>query len=115
MFEFFKDVMNEINGIDVNTVKEEKRKQREIEKSEKYIFSKSAKRITISFMVLYIIISVLLCLGANGALAILKNIAMAVVALVVIFSLAVGKEKGEKTALISLFVFIVLIMLSITL
>lgn len=116
MFDWFREMGQELSGIDSEVAKKERKEKQELKKLNKFIFSKSAKIGTIILAVLYIVMagSMISFLKNDGEhlLQIIKYIVMSIIAIVVIFSLVFGKKKGEIVALIGAFIFVVGLFLS---
>lgn len=117
MFDWFREIGEELGGIDSATAKKERMEKREQERLNKFIFTRNMKMLIISLGVLYIIMAgstiKMLITAAGSTLLIMKYIVMMLNAAAVIFALCFGKKKGEMIALVGVFIFIVLLFLSI--
>ena len=113
MFDFFKDIIQEAGGIDTVEAKKQREEKREIEKLSRYIFSAKAKRLTLIIGVFYLILSVPMIAVywnvPNNIIPIVKYVTLGIVDIIACMSLLKGTKKGEIVALISGFVFIVLL------
>ena len=116
MFDFFKDIIQEAGGIDTAKAKRQREEQREIEKLSRYIFSVKAKRFIFIIGALYLFISVPMIAvywnAPNNIIPIAKYITLIIVDIITCVALLRGTKKGEIVALISGFVFIVLLYIS---
>jgi cytochrome b subunit of formate dehydrogenase len=119
MFDWFREIADEMHGINTDAARLEKLQKKELEKAERYIFSKKSKTWIIALSVLYIIIaglSIFSIKNFEGTMfIILKNIAMSAIALATIFALLIGGKKGELSALVLIFIFVFCLFLSLTL
>ena len=112
MFDFFKDLYYELNGIDSNAVAEE-RKNKLIEKRKnRFIFSTKAKIIVVVFGILYLVIMGLNVAGLKetGGLSVgfvLRTLLLVAVDISCLVCLLIGKKKMEIAALILIIVFVI--------
>lgn len=58
MFEYFRDIINESRGLDVDALRNEKRQKQVKEKKDKYIFSKKTKKVILVFASVYVLVSI---------------------------------------------------------
>lgn len=112
MFDWFREVGEELRGIDSAAAKKERMEKQEQKKIDRFIFSRGAKALIIVLGLLYIImtictIGVVKNMAENAVAFIVKSILMSIIAIVVIFALLVGKKKGEIVALVGTFIFVV--------
>lgn len=117
MFDWFKEVVMELNGIDSNAARKARMEKREQKKLDYFIFSPVMKALTIVLGVVYIIMAIgVISAVKNMALdsvgIIIRYVLMSIIAIVVIFSLIFGKKKGEIVALVGAFIFVVGMFLS---
>lgn len=117
MFDWFREVAEELSGIDSAAAKKERMEKREQKKLDRFIFSRGAKATIIVLGLLYIIMTVSTLgavknMSANATGVIVKSILMSILAIVVIFALLIGKKKGEIVALVGTFIFVVGVFLS---
>lgn len=116
MFDWFREMGEELSGIDSKLAKKERMEKREQKKLNRFIFSNGSKALVIALGVLYLILagSMIIALkSTTGAIPhIIKYLFMAVVDLVVIFALIFGKRKGEIVALVGSFIFVVCLFVS---
>lgn len=119
MFDWFKEMKLELGGIDSNAVKKERLEKAELKKLNRFIFSKGMKALIVALAVLYILISVSMIIALKSiggqVLQIAKYTAMSILAITVIFALVFGKRKGEMVALITSFIFVIGLFISIVL
>ena len=122
VFDFFREMAEELSGIDSNAARKERQEQKEKEKLDRFIFSKSAKVWIVILAVLYIIMaagSIAALRGSSGTinfgLMVLKYSLMSIDALIVVFALLFGKEKGEIIALAGTFAFVLGLFVSVAL
>ncbi|MBD5403021.1 hypothetical protein HDR58_09560 [bacterium] len=118
MFDWFREIGEELGGIDSVAAKKERMEKKEKERLNTFIFSGKMKLLIICLGILYIIMSgsTIKTLIAEGRIAIIiKRIVMMINAAIVIFALCFGKKKGEIVALIGAFIFVLLLFLSIIL
>lgn len=113
MFDFFKDVANEVWGVDPP------REPMEIPKNEKHIFSKGVKRLVITLGIIYILmagstVGILLSMHDiwEVFLPVAYYIALIGISVFTIIMLLFGKKRGEQLARWSCVVFVVLLLLS---
>ena len=116
MFDWFRDVAEEMGGIDSEAAKKERLAKKEKAKLNRFIFTKTSRAIVIAVGVLYLVSagSVIIGMKATGYIAplIVKFAVLSIVDIGVIVSLITGKKKGEIAALIGCFIFIVILYLS---
>ena len=116
MFDWFREVGEELGGIDSVAAKKERLEKKEQKKLNRFIFSNTTKAIFIVCGVLYLVTagSMIFALkGTEEALPyIAKYIFMSIVDIVVLFALIIGKKKGEIVALVGTFIFVVGLFLS---
>jgi len=119
MFDWFRDMGHELSGLDSQATKRERIEKREQKKLNRFIFTGGTKALIIALGVLYIVMAGSMVIELRGieetASHIAKYIAMSIIAIVVIFSLIIGKKKGEIIALAGTFIFVVGLFLSIVL
>jgi len=121
MFEFFRDITQELGGIDTKKAKQLREENREIDKLSKFIFSRSMKRFVITIGCLYLLLSIILIIslfdmsevhrnsGNSVALGVGKYITLMLIDLTVLASLFIGTKKGEIVALVGVFLFTLLL------
>ena len=111
MFDWISDMVREANGIDSRAAKLERKEKNELKKSKKYIYSKSMKILTFSLGVIYILLAVFtvvtLIKNSSDMTNIIKYIILALIDFVVLFSLIIGKKKGEVVAVIGSGLFVI--------
>lgn len=111
MFDWINDMVREANGIDSRAAKLERKEKNELKKSKKYIYSKSMKILTFSLGIIYILLAVFtivaLIKNSSDMTNIIKYVMLALIDFVVLFSLIIGKKKGEIIAVIGSGLFIV--------
>lgn len=116
MFDWFREMGEELRGIDSEAAKKERMEKRELKKLNRYIFSGGMKALTIALGTLYVVMagSMIMALRTMPQTMpyIVKYVLMSIIAIVVIFALVFGKKKGEIVALIGAFVFVVGLFLS---
>ncbi len=117
MFDWFREVFEEVGGIDPIQAKKERKEKKEEKKLNIFIFSKKMKILFIVLGLLYIIMAgstVAALKETEGALLyIIKYIMQSIIAMIVIFALIFGKKKGEIVAVIGSFIFALGMFLSI--
>jgi len=120
MFDFFRDVVQELGGIDTTLAKKEREEKKEIEKLSRYIFSAGAKKIILTTGGLYLLLTVILIAGTvstanvigsvgNTILQIVKYIFLAAINIIVCVSIIRGTKRGEIIALAGCILFAVLL------
>jgi hypothetical protein len=116
MLDWFREIGQELVGIDSEAAKKERKEKEELKKLNKFIFSKTTKVAIIILAIIYIFMAgnmIYLLKSYKGyLLQIVKYIIMSILAIIIIFSLIFGKKKGEIVALIIGFIFIVMLFLS---
>lgn len=116
MFDWFREVGEELGGIDSMEAKKERLERKESERVNKFIISRRMKFFIISMGVLYIVMAgstVKTFFNAANIFLMIKYIVMMIDAVIVIFALIFGKQKGELVALVGIFLFLLLLFLSI--
>ena len=120
MFNFFRDVALELNGIDTAKAKNERDEKREQEKLSRFIFTKGARRAVITLGFIYVPLSILSIFGAVSeadyfnaqvVFQLTKNILLLLLCVGVCIALFIGGKKGEVFALIGGIVFVILLYL----
>jgi|GEM_PF-6854192 len=112
MFDFFRDIKNEMSGIDVEVAAEERKEKIEKKKQSYFIFSTKMKIIIFTMAVIYLIfsgINIAVVLKLNGEFYLLiKYIFLAALAIGICICLIIKKKNSEIMAIIGIFLFIVL-------
>lgn len=118
MFDWFRELGEELGGIDSIAAKNERKKKQELKKLNCYIFSGSTKVLISALGVLYVVMSTTAIVALKDmkgtAPLIAKHIVMSIIAMVVVLGLIFGKKKGEIVALVGIFIFCVGLFLSIS-
>ncbi|MDD3946211.1 MAG: hypothetical protein PHI19_00030 [Clostridia bacterium] len=114
MFDFFRDMFDEVRGVDPNKVRLERANKKEAEKEARYIFTKKMKVAVYGFGMLYIVMSCFVLFGGGvslwrGAL----QVWMSVLAGVAMLSLVTKTKQGEVASAITIFVFVCFLLGSI--
>lgn len=116
MFDWFREVGEELSGIDCTAAKKERMEKKEQRKLNCFIFSNEMKILIIVCGIVYLVMAGSMIVALKGTaeaiLYIVKHIIMSLVDIVVIFALIFGKKKGELVALIGVFIFVVGLFLS---
>ena len=117
MFDFFREMGEELAGIDSDAARKHRKEKAEQKKLDRFIYTRGMKTLTITLGILYVLIAVsaiiaLRTIASGAGLQIVKYIFMSIVAIVVIFALIFGKKKGEIVAVIGTFIFVVGLFLS---
>lgn len=119
MFDFFRYMADEFSGIDTETAYKEKRereeREREIEKENRIIFSKKAKKIIIGLAVFYLLLTFATVVALKGFMTlpiVLFYIVKMMLAIGTIIALLIGKKKGETTALALIVAFFLIMFVS---
>lgn len=111
MFDWFREMGEELSGIDSTAAKKERMEKREQKKIECFIFTKKNKVLIIVMGIIYLLMSWNMIMLLNGMeksdIYIIKYIIMDLIDIAVIFALICGKRKGEIIALIGSFIFVV--------
>lgn len=110
MFDWFREVGEELIGINSEAAKKERTEKKQCQKGNCFIFSRNMKILFIICGVLYLFMAagtVSILRNQNGSfLAVLKYVLLSFLDLFVLFALLFGKQKGEIAALAGSFVFI---------
>ena len=112
MFDFFKEVYLEAKGVDVEALKAEKKKIKEEQKKNKFIFSRSSKIIIYVFGLVYLLIAglnifLMKDFGGANVYYIMRFLFLSICDIAVLVCLAIGKKQTEVAALILVVVFII--------
>lgn len=111
MFDWFREMGEELGGIDSVASKKERMEKREQKKLNRFIFSSGMKILIIALGVLYVVMAGSMIVALKGTAEatpyIFKYAIMSIVSLVIIFALIFGKKKGEIVALVGSFIFVV--------
>lgn len=109
VFDFFKDVYLEAQGIDSDEARKVREERKEIKKLGRYIFSKKMK-ISISFLAIIYLILVFITfkLGVNSlsVMNVIKYIILSLISLSVVVLFLFKSKKTEIIALVLIIVFI---------
>ncbi len=110
MFDWFKDVVEELNGIDSSYEKEKKLSKVKKQNTKYYIFSKKIKALIISLGLIYLVM-IAITIGIindfyNYKIFVVKSIALMIIDLITIGCISFGKKKGEIIALIGIIIFV---------
>lgn len=119
MFDWFREMGEELVGIDSKAAKKERMEKREQKKLNRFLFSKGSKVLVIILGIIYLIMAGSIISALKGTPKfipyIVKYLFMAIIDLVVIFALIFGKRKGEIIALVGCFIFVVCLFISVVL
>ena len=102
MFDFMKDLYFEMNGFDMEMIKEEKRKKLEREKAETIIFKKKTKIIIMITGFLFLAISIaalIISVQQTNISGIIKNIINIFLDVVTVVCLMIKKKQTEVASL----------------
>jgi len=116
MFDFFRDILLESQGIDSDKAQREKQGKREQKKLARFIFSRSAKTfiyIVGGFYIALAVFNIVSLWGTESKLSIVKYVFLSLVDLSILVSLAINKKRSEIYALIVIVVFLILLYVSI--
>jgi len=120
MFSFLRDIALEINGIDAKKARAEREEKREMEKLNRFIFTKGTKRTIIILGIIYIPLSVTSIVGiisdssyidSDAILKVIISIILLLLCISICTALFIGKKKGEIFAIIGCFVFVAILYL----
>lgn len=111
MFDFFKDIRNELNGIDTQ-IKMEKPK----EEDKVFFFKKSTKRIIVVASITYILLTIfticiLLKTNESNVEYFIRSAIMIPLAVGIIVTSVIKKKKSEIISIVLLLFFLLLVML----
>lgn len=119
MFDFFKDVVREISGIDSESARKQRREKEEREKLNRFIFSQKNKTMIIVLGVLYLVMAIATVSAAknlsNPIATIITYSVLGMLDVATLISLIFCGKKGEIAALICIFLFVCGMVLSIML
>jgi len=111
VFEWFREIGEEIGGIDSAAAKKERLEKKELKKTNRYIFSSGTKALIIVLGAVYLLMAGTMIVTLKGmpetTLQIVKYALMSIIDIVVLFSLIFGKKKGEIIALVGGIIFVV--------
>jgi len=117
LFDFFKDMALELQGIDADAAKAERKHKRETEQKEKFIFTKKMKTMIIVLGILYLLMVISLVVTMKNFRDSVSSLVvysiLGVTDIVVLISLIFGKKKGEFVALVGIFLFLCGLFLSV--
>ena len=113
MFDFFKDIMLEMKGVDTEALHEEMIQEKEEKKKKYFILSKGIKGIIYAFGILYLILSLssLILLKQSGRVEIYYMILTLISSSIVIACLiciSVKNKKAEIAGLILIGIFFII-------
>ena len=119
MLDWFREIAEELSGIDSSAAKKERVVKREQKKSNRFIYSPGMKIVTIFLSILYIVLAISMIRAlreqpGDTTIQIVKYVLMSILASVVSFSLIFGRKKGEIVAIIGTYIFVVGLFLSTT-
>lgn len=124
MFDFFRDIVLEAQGIDSSAAAKERSEKRKVKKflkkKERYIFSKGVKVLVYVFGIMYLIIAGLglLAMKEAGILNVyhlIRSVFLVSCDIAALACLATGKKKAEVIALILVVVFLITLYFSMLL
>lgn len=110
MFDFIKDLYFEMNGFDMEMIKEEKRKKLEREKAETIIFKKNTKIFLLISGSLFLIISVVALIISVQQInigGIIKNIFIIVLDIATIICMMIKKKQTEVASLVGIILILI--------
>lgn len=111
MFDFFEDLYFELNGYDMEKIRQQKLEKLEKEKRETILMTKQTKRIIgIFFLInlLVCVISLIVAIKLYDVGGIVKNILILITTIVTILSLLFKGKSAEVTAIIFMVLTIIL-------
>lgn len=111
MFEFFEDLYFELNGYDMEKIRQQKREKIEKERGETVIMKKQTKRIIAIFFLLNLlvcVISLIIAIKMYDVGGIVKNILILITTIITILSLLFKGKSAEITAIIFMAITIIL-------
>jgi len=121
MFEYFRDIANEMNGIDMKAARLEREERLAQEKLSRFIFSKKIRRTVVVICCVSIFISISIIAVAvntyrenyvgneNIFPVVIWNVLLIIISVIVGVSLLNGTKKGELIALVGSFIYVVLL------
>lgn len=112
MFDFFKDMYLELEGIDREAIEEKEREKSEKKKNEKIIFSRGTKIIVYAVGILYLIMSIsIIYLAVRtktvNAYMVLRYAVIDLIDIACLICLTIKKKKTEIAALVLMIAFMV--------
>lgn len=104
MFDFMKDFYLEINGFDMEKVKEERKQKLEKEKAETIIFKKKTKKYFLIVGAILLIISVLGLAASSGQsqAGVIKNTLIILLDVATMICMVIHKKETEVASLIGM-------------
>lgn len=111
MFDFLKDIILEVNGIDSEAVKEEEKIAQEKKKKDRFIFSKKMKIFIFIFGIIYLLlagfnIATIKAVGGLNLYIGMRFIVLILMDVSCMVCLVIGKKQTEIAALILIIIFI---------
>lgn len=120
MFDYFRYVADELNGIDGEKAAQFRKEKEEREKAEIYIFSKKAKLLFKILGLFFFIVSIFTLLfiketDSDSILNVIITILQGIVSVEVAICMVIKKEKAELWGLVGMGLFVLLLLISIAL
>lgn len=111
MFDFFRDIYLELNGVDSDAAEKERQAKKEQKRKERFIFSGSAKVVAFILGILYLLLagsslSLLIESGSLDVFKIIRYVFLILCDIAALVCLAIKKKKTELAALIVMIIFI---------
>lgn len=111
MFDFFEDLYFELNGYDMEKIRQQKKEKLEREKGEIILISKQTKRIIAIFFLLNLlvcVISLIVAIKMYDIGGIIKNVLILITTIITIMALLFKGKSAEVTAIVFMVITIIL-------
>ncbi len=111
MFDFFKDLYFELNGYNMEKIREQKKEKLEQEKRGTILLKKTTKKIILIFFLLNLpvcVISLIVAIKIFDTAGIIKNIIILISTIITIFALLFKGKGAEVTAILFMILTILL-------
>lgn len=112
MFEYFRDIYLESQGIDCLAAEKIRNEKKEIKRLERYLFTKKMKALVIVLGIIYLAIAGGNLYALKGSsdmwLVYLRYGGLSALDIAICMALIFGKKKGEIVAIIGIFIFILI-------
>lgn len=118
MFDYFRYIAEELNGIDAEKAEKLRKEREEKERADTYIFSKRAKRLFVILGVFFFVVSIFTLMyysehGSENVINIIISIIQGCVSAEVALCMIIKKKKAEIYGVAGIGVFVLMLLIAV--